>query len=91
MTSKVNVRKFGILKMKEMSDNAWLNIAGIDVKSDAGVKLKKLEGQLVSDVVVFDEYEESNQTFLETWADARAFGAYCIPFSFFEVVAGEVE
>ncbi|QFR56034.1 hypothetical protein CPT_Muldoon_078 [Serratia phage Muldoon] len=90
MTSKVNVRKFGILKMKEMSDNAWLNIAGIDVKSDAGVKLKKLEGQLISDVVVFDEYED-DQRFLETWADARAFGAYCIPFSFFEVVAGEVE
>ncbi|AHY25334.1 hypothetical protein PS2_087 [Serratia phage PS2] len=89
MSSKLNVRKFGIVKLKEMSDNAWLNIAGIDATSSTGIKLKKLEGQLIEDAVVFDEYDDG--IYLDTWVDARALGAYCLPFSFFEVVSGEVE
>lgn len=80
-----NIRKYGVVKVKEMSPQAWANIAGIDTDKNY---IKKVTGATVTDAVFFTETTDDGEI---DWVTANQLEPYCIPASFVTIETGEME
>ena len=85
MSIKSNIRKYGAVKVKEMSLEAWENIAGISENK----YITKVTGSTITDAVVFTEITDEGTSI--DWVDANQLSPYCIPLSFVEIQSGEME